>query len=308
MDTPELRSRSDEARPPVPSSVTWTPPLPEAAGFAHLVVETPGLRMHVATIGDGEPIVLLHGFPQHWWQWRVVAPRLAAAGYRAICPDLRGAGWTTTDDPRLDRESRLRDLTALLDRLGLDRVGLVCHDMGAITGMQLAYDQPERVRAAVMLSVPPGFMSFSPKIMPAMRHMPPLVAHRPGRSLRWLWNDESAAQPMSDATVDAYLTPLERLETDAAVPTLYRRMVLPEAMRIMRGAYKRQRLLPPALFAFGASDGPFSETLVRRLCGDTTRYAEHVEFAFVDDAAHFITDDAPVEVADLTLDFFSRVG
>lgn len=69
----------------------WSPPWPEAPGFAHLVVETPGLRSHVATIGEGEPVVLLHGFPQHWWQWRVVAPVIAAGGYRVICPDLRGA-------------------------------------------------------------------------------------------------------------------------------------------------------------------------------------------------------------------------
>lgn len=76
----------------------------------------------------------------------------------------------------------------------------------------------------------------------------------------------------------------------------------------MGGAYKRQRLQPPTLFVFGASDGPFSEALVRWLCGDTTRFAEYVEFAFVDDAAYFITDDAPGEVAELTLDFFNRVG
>lgn len=89
---------------------------------------------------------------------------------------------------------------------------------------------------------------------------------------------------------------------------LYRRMVLPEARRIMGGAYKRQRLQPPTLFAFGTADGPFSEALVRRFCGDTTRFAERVEFVFVDDAAHSITNDAPDEVVELTLDFVNRVG
>jgi pimeloyl-ACP methyl ester carboxylesterase len=49
---------------PIPS---WSPPLPKVSGFDHFVVETPGLRTHVAAIGDGEPVVLLHGFPQHWW-------------------------------------------------------------------------------------------------------------------------------------------------------------------------------------------------------------------------------------------------
>lgn len=76
---------------PAPASI-WSPPLPEAPGFDHLVVDTPGLRTHVATIGGGDPIVALHGFPQHWWQWHAVAPLLAAAGHRVICPDLRGAG------------------------------------------------------------------------------------------------------------------------------------------------------------------------------------------------------------------------
>jgi hypothetical protein len=86
----------------------WSPPLPEAPGFDHLVVETPGLRTHVAAIGEGEPVVLLHGFPEHWWQWHAVAPVIAAAGYRVICPDLRGAGWTVAEDPRVERGTRLR--------------------------------------------------------------------------------------------------------------------------------------------------------------------------------------------------------
>ncbi len=136
MSTPEpriTRSVDDSA---------WSPPLPEAPGFDHLVVETPGLRTHVATIGEGEPVVLLHGFPQHWWQWRAVAPVIAARGYRAICPDLRGAGWTVADDPRIDRETRLRDLLALFDVLDIERAHLVSHDMGAINAMQLTYCQP----------------------------------------------------------------------------------------------------------------------------------------------------------------------
>lgn len=70
--------------------------------------------MHVAEAGSGEPVVLLHGFPQHWWEWRKVLPALAAR-YRVICPDLRGAG--CTDAPRVGyaRDHLLRDVIALLD-------------------------------------------------------------------------------------------------------------------------------------------------------------------------------------------------
>lgn len=286
----------------------WSPPLPEAPGFEHLVVETAGLRTHLATIGDGEPVVLLHGFPQHWWQWHAVAPVIAASGYRVICPDLRGAGWTVADDPRLERETRLRDLLALFDDLGIERAHLLTHDMGVITAMQLSYDHPERVRTAVQLSVPPGFMTFSPKLLPAFRHLPPFIWHRPGTSLRGVFSEEYVANPLPDAVVEAHLAPLRRPDIDAAVRALTRGMVLPEAMRMVRGVYRRRRLTVPTLVVFGRLDHPYSEELMGQIHRHPERYADRVEFAYVDDAAHFITDDAPAVVAALALDWFERAA
>ena len=302
MPAPEPRvTRSVDA-------VTWSPPLPEAAGFDHLVVETPGLKIHVASIGEGEPVVLLHGFPQHWWQWHAIAPVIAAGGYRVICPDLRGAGWTVADDPRIERETRLRDLLALFDVLHIERAHLVAHDMGVITAMQLTYDHPERVRTALQLSVPPGFMKFSPKLLPAFRHLPPFVWHRPGASLRGIFSEEYVARPISEATVEAHLAPMSRPDIDGAVPTLYRGMVLPEGMRMSRGVYRRRRLTVPTLVVFGRRDRPFTEELMGRVCRNPERCADRVEFAYVDDAAHFITDDAPAAVADLAIDWFERAA
>ncbi|GAA1804730.1 alpha/beta hydrolase [Agromyces neolithicus] len=311
MDTPELRSLpDDDARPHVASRSAWTPPLPEAPGFAHLVVETRGLRSHVATLGDvdGEPIVLLHGFPLHWWQWREVAPRLAAAGYRVICPDLRGAGWTEADDSGIERETRMRDLLAILDALGIERAHVVGHDMGAITAMQLAYTHPERVRQAVQLSVPPGFISFSPKLISAFRHMPKLLWHRPGDSLRGVWADQYCARRTPEAIIDAHLAPMQRSDIDQAVRALYRGMVVPESMQLSRGVYKRMHLTIPTLFAFGRVDTRFNEPLVRRLCAQPERFADRIEFGFVDNAGKLLPDDAPDEVADLTLEFLNRAS
>ncbi|MFF2274624.1 alpha/beta fold hydrolase [Agromyces sp. NPDC058126] len=305
MNTPEPQKGE---RPATAPTASWSPPLPEAPGFEHVVVETPGLRRHVAMIGDGAPVVMLHGLPQHWWEWRDVGPRLAAAGYRVICPDQRGFGWTEADDPRLGPETSLHDLTAMLDELGLDRVRVVSHDMGGITGMQLAYAHPERVFAAVTLAVPPGFMSFSAKLVPSLRHIPPLLRHRAGESLRWVFGTGYTAHPMSAETIDAYLAPTARPEVDAAIPAVYRHVVPSVMTRLTFGAYRRQRLVPPSLFVFGDQDGAFTEDLVRRLCGDTTRYAEHAELAFVEDAKHFVVDDQPAAVAELIVDFFDRVG
>ena len=252
--------------------------------------------------------MLLHGFPEHWWQWHAIAPVIAERGYRVICPDLRGAGWTVANDPRIECETRLGDLLALFDLLHIEPVRLVSHDMGVLTAFHLTYDHPERVRTAVQLSVPPGFFTFSPKLLPAFQHLPALVWHRPGASLRASFSERYVARPMSEAAVEAHLAPMRRPDIDAAVRPLLRGMVLPEAMRMARGVYRRRRLTVPTLVVFGRRDHPFTEELMGHICRDPERYADRVEYAYVDDAAHFITDDAPAAVTDLALDWFERAA
>ena len=77
------------------------PPVP---GVEHRFVEAGGLRMHVAEAGAGEPLLLVHGWPQHWYQWRGVIQRLAGTR-RLIVPDLRGFGWTDAPPARSTRTS-----------------------------------------------------------------------------------------------------------------------------------------------------------------------------------------------------------
>lgn len=284
----------------------WWPPLPDAAGFEHTVVETPGLRSHVATIGEGPPVVMLHGFPQHWWQWRDIAPAIARQGYRVICPDMRGAGWTEADEPGLRHETHMRDLVALLDDLGIERAHVLAHDLGAVSAMHLAYAHPERVRSLVQLSVPPGFMRFDPRMAPAFAHYPRLLVQRRGASLRWLFGPRNAAHPLSEDTLDGYLRATQRPEVARAAREVLRHMIAPEIPWLMGGHYTRMRLHPPTLVAFGRQDRPFAEPTVRRMCRDSDRHADRFELAFVDDAAHFMTDDAPDAVAALALDWFAH--
>jgi pimeloyl-ACP methyl ester carboxylesterase len=292
MNTPEPRSdRSAD-------TTSWSPRLPAADGFEHLVVETPGLRTHVAVIGAGDPVVLLHGFPQHWWQWREVATAIAEADYRVYVADA----------PHIERETRLHDLLALYDVLQIERAHLLSHDMGSITAIQLTYDHPERVRAAVQLSVPPFFMSFSPRSMPGFRHLPAFIWHRRGASLASTFSEAYVAHPLSKDTIDTHLSPFRRPEVDAAVRPLVRGMVLREARRMAGGTYRRRRLTVPTLVVLGRRDRPWTEAHMARTCRKPERFADRLEFAYVDDAAHFITDDAPEEVARLALDWFARAA
>ena len=289
------------------ATAATSPDMPEAPGFTHRYVETPGLRTHVATVGVGDPVVMLHGFPQHWWQWRQIGTGLAQR-YQVICPDLRGAGWTEAQSPRMARLTMMGDLLAVMDAMGLDRVRLVAHDIGAVVAEHLAYAHPDRVCAMVLLSVPPPFMSFSLRMLPAVRHLPRFLFHRRGRSIADTFDPPYVAAPMPPETVATYLAPLTRPEIDAAIRTIFRRVALAEMLRIAAGTYRKDRLRVPSLYVLGEKDEPLTESFVRKQCGDTTRYADHLEFASIDDAAHYITDDRPDAVEDLVRDFFERMS
>ncbi len=140
------------------------------AGPTHRIVETNGLRMHVAEQGSGPAVLLCHGFPESWYSWRHQLTALAAAGYRAIAPDMRGYGRTDApaETARYTMLHHVGDMVGLLDALGEDRAVVAGHDWGAPVAWHCALMRPDRFRAAAVLSVP-----YSPR-----GSVPPTVALR----------------------------------------------------------------------------------------------------------------------------------
>ena len=124
---------------------------PHVEGVRHRFVRTARLRMHVAEAGRGEPVLLLHGWPQHWYAWRDVIP-LLARHYRVICPDLRGFGWTEAPRTGYRTGELVDDLIALLDVLALERVFVVGHELGGRLGFHLSLRAPTRVRGHLALN------------------------------------------------------------------------------------------------------------------------------------------------------------
>lgn len=126
--------------------------------ITHRFVQTNGIRMHVAEAGSGFPVVMCHGFPELWYSWRHQLPALAAAGYRAIAPDMRGYGETDVarDHTTYRTASICADIAGLLDALGLDRVVIAGHDWGGYHIWQFALRYPERVAAVIGLNTPHG--------------------------------------------------------------------------------------------------------------------------------------------------------
>lgn len=119
-------------------------------------VETNGLDMAVYEQGEGPAVVFLHGFPELAFSWRHQLPALAAAGFRAIAPDLRGYGRTTVPPDLTDyRLSELiADVHGLLDALGLERATFVGHDWGALILWHMALLAPARIERLVILNIP----------------------------------------------------------------------------------------------------------------------------------------------------------
>ena len=105
---------------------------------------------------EGEPVLLLHGFPESAHCWRFVQPALAAAGYRSVAPDQRGysPGARPVDVAEYTMEHLVSDVLALADELGWDRFHLVGHDWGGAVAWQVAGRHPDRLRTLTVVSTP----------------------------------------------------------------------------------------------------------------------------------------------------------
>lgn len=121
-------------------------------------IEANGIRFHVEVDGDGPLILLLHGFPQFSYQWRHILPSLAARGYRAVAPDLRGIGQTSR--PTRIEDYRLRilgeDVAALITALGERKAHVIGHDWGGLIAWETAFAHPEVVDRLITVNGPPA--------------------------------------------------------------------------------------------------------------------------------------------------------
>jgi haloacetate dehalogenase len=110
--------------------------------------------------GDGPAVVLLHGHPRTSATWHKVAPRIVAAGFTVVCPDLRGYGRSTGPPPAPDHSAHSKravagDVTAVMRALGHDQFHLAGHDRGGPVALRLALDEPERVLSLAALDCLP---------------------------------------------------------------------------------------------------------------------------------------------------------
>ena len=109
-------------------------------GFTHQLVPVNGIQIHAVTGGSGPPILLLHGWPETWWEWRHVMPLLAEQ-FSVVAIDLRGAGFSDCPQGGYDKATMARDAHEIMGALGHERYAVCGHDIGGMVALPQAAPQ-----------------------------------------------------------------------------------------------------------------------------------------------------------------------
>jgi pimeloyl-ACP methyl ester carboxylesterase len=277
-------------------------------------VEANGITFHVTEEGDGPPVLLLHGFPDSRRLWRRQLPALAAAGYRAIAPDLRGFG--ETDRPERVEDYRMRvlvaDVVGLLDAFGLERVALVGHDWGAGLAWHVAMHAPERVerlavvsvghqRAGVVAGIPQRQLSWY-----MLWFLFPGVAERALPADDWAMYREWAwagAERGADEDLERQLADLSRPGALTAGLNWYRANIRPETYAARDpAAFDTPPVTCPVLGVWSSADPALGEDQMRR---SEEFVAGPFRYARIDGADHWVPVHAAETLNTLLLDFLA---
>lgn len=287
--------------------------LPVVHGVRHREVEVGGVRLHVAEAGSGPPLILLHGWPQHWWCWRHVIPELAAR-HHVLAPDLRGCGWSDAPPGDYAKATFAADVLALMDVERLDGVVLVGHDWGAYAAFLLALEHPERVERVVALDIHPPWRRPG---RPRPRHLAipllgsyqallatpvvgPAAVRAAGGALvrRLIVAGSGPAMRWTDAELDTYAGVLADPARARASSACYRTFLTRELPATLAGGHHPGELDVPSLLAMG------EHSPIRRALQPQPSHNLRVEV--VPGAGHFLPEEAPGAVLDLIAGLSAR--
>ncbi len=284
---------------------------PQVPGVTHRQVRARGVEFHLAEAGAGDDVVLcLHGWPQHWYEWRHLMPALADR-HRVIALDLRGFGESEAPPRGYEKEELASDVLAVLDELGLERVKLVGHDWGGWIGFLLCLREPRRFERFLALNIVPPWVSSRAIAAHAWRFIYQQVILTPGLGYglhrqggfvrRVLLASSTVKSAWSEEELAAFADNLAEPDRARAAVALYRVFNLREVPALARGRYAGARLAVPTLMLFGEDDPALRPSML----GDYRRHAEEMRVELVPGCGHFIADERPDLVADRARQFFA---
>jgi pimeloyl-ACP methyl ester carboxylesterase len=298
-----------ERTPRGPGSVSGAPHLPEGFRdvFTSRYIDTGDLRLHAVTGGQGSPLLLIHGWPQTWYAWRMVMPALAQH-HRVVAVDQRGIGLSDKPADGYDTATLAADIVAAMDALGHDRFAVYGTDVGMPIAYALAADYRDRVdRLAVSEAFLPGIgagTALAPLLLRdplfnarlwhlAFNQLPAEVNEALVRGREDVFFgaefDSSAGTNKLPAEVIGYYIRMLRSDRDALRGSFgfYRALWSSADQNVKRGEHK---LTAPVLAMGGAESS-------RDTIGPIMlEVAENVQTVIVQGAAHWVAEQAPAQI------------
>jgi pimeloyl-ACP methyl ester carboxylesterase len=278
----------------------------------HSYIETNGIRLHVVQAGpqSGTPVVLLHGFPEFWYGWRLQIPALVETGCRVIIPDQRG--YNLSDKPEgvktFSMDELVKDVIGLIDALGYEKVNLVGHDWGAAVAWVVADQHPERLHRLGILNVPhPEVMKrFLKRDLEQLRRswyilffQLPWLPEALMRAQDWsamirALRDSGKTHTFTDEDIDKYKEAWSQPGALTAMLNWYR-----AAARYQMPDMKDALIRVPTLMMWGMKDVALSHRLAR----PSMDYCEEGNLILFPEATHWVQLDEADSVNHYLADF-----
>jgi epoxide hydrolase 4 len=279
----------------------------------HAFVDAAGVRLHVATCGTGQPVLLLHGFPEFWYSWRRQLPVLADAGLQAVAPDMRG--YNLSDRPKGRRaytiSALVADVAALARRYGAP-VSVVGHDWGGVVAWAFAGRHPELLQRLVIINAPhPDLYLRSLRRPPQMLMswyvgvfqiplLPELALRARDHALVRRMFRAAAARPhaFSEEEIDTYVRAIARPGALTAALNYYRAARIESELEQAR----RARVEAETMVIWGEKDTALDVVQLDGL----ERVAPRLRVHRLPDVGHWVQSEAPETVNRLLVEFLGR--
>lgn len=280
--------------------------------WQHSFVDTNNIRLHCVTQGQGELVLLLHGFPEFWYSWRHQIPALARH-YKVVVPDLRGYNDSDKPDTGYDLDTLTKDIRGLIEGLGYVKAHIVGHDCGGAIAWNLAQKSPQAIdRLAILNAAHPHkyFQELMGNLDQLRRSWYVLAFQVPGipewliqQNLKdfvkaLLQGQAIRKSAFSDEITQIYQAALEKPGALVAALKYYRHLLSPQNW--FNWLQKPTPITAPTLILWGEEDSLLSHKLTEGL---DKLIAAPFKLKLIPNCGHWLQQEAPQTVNRELLNF-----
>ena len=284
-----------------------------SSGWQHHFVKTNNIHLHCVIQGEGELVILLHGFPEFWYSWRHQIPVLSQH-FKVVVPDLRGYNDSDKPESGYDLDTRSADIKGLMESLGYLKAHVVGHDWGGAIAWHLAQRFPEALDRLAMLNAPPPQRFVQELVgnldqlrrswyvlafqIPALPEW--LIRQNLRGLLKALFQDQAIRKgAFTTQDTEIYQAALEKPGALSAALSYYRHLLSPQSWLTNLGRSPAP-ILAPTLVLWGEEDFFFSRKLTE---GIENLVTAPLKMKFLPHCGHWVQQEAPQTVNRELLEF-----